>query len=102
MALNRDKFRKIVGGITTVEPEPIQAPEAATPESAIAKPEKEPPAGQGRESCPRKRHRRGRGGEDRRAPSVCDAGPTQGPEGGHHGRQNPQGQGVAVSQRSRS
>ena len=47
MALNRDKFRKIVGGITTAEPDQAHAPVATTPESVIAKPEK--PAGEGRE-----------------------------------------------------
>jgi hypothetical protein len=40
MALNRDKFRKIVGGITTAEPEPAANP---TPPEAIAKHEPPPP-----------------------------------------------------------
>jgi hypothetical protein len=49
MALNRDKFRKIVGGITTAT-EPEQAPDDVSPSPAVevAKPEPPtPPAGQG-------------------------------------------------------
>jgi hypothetical protein len=49
MALNRDKFRKIVGGITTAEPEEASAATVAA-SAGIAKPEKTPPTpGQGRE-----------------------------------------------------
>lgn len=49
MALNRDKFRKIVGGITTApEPEEIASEEASTPPAAKVAPEPpQPPAGQG-------------------------------------------------------
>jgi hypothetical protein len=45
MALNRDKFRKIVGGITTEPPQETPAPESLKPEAV----EEGPPAtGQGR------------------------------------------------------
>jgi hypothetical protein len=52
MALNRDKFRKIVGGITTPEKEEVSEDENATPAPAAAK--AEPPqaaAGQGVEAA---------------------------------------------------
>ncbi len=40
MALNRDKFRKIVGGITTAtEPQEVGTDEALKPEAEIATPE---------------------------------------------------------------
>jgi hypothetical protein len=45
MALNRDKFRKIVGGITTAEPEP--AAEAVTQEAIARDDRKRQAAGEG-------------------------------------------------------
>jgi hypothetical protein len=53
MAMNRDKFRNIVGGITTAEPKapavpPSPAEESAIPVANTTQPEKKPePAGQG-------------------------------------------------------
>lgn len=47
MALNRDKFRKIVGGITT--PEPAESPEIEPVPEAPARPEQTSQAGQGDE-----------------------------------------------------
>lgn len=51
MALNRDKFRKIVGGITTPETEEAPTADSATPVTAITKAEKMPPTEQGGESA---------------------------------------------------
>jgi hypothetical protein len=47
MALNRDKFRKIVGGITTAEPEP--AADAVPPEAIARDDQKRQAAGEGRQ-----------------------------------------------------
>lgn len=54
MALNRDKFRKIVGGITTSETEQAAADESnqpAEPEVGQAPPSVSEPAGQGKDSA---------------------------------------------------
>ena len=69
MALNRDKFRKIVGGITTSGPEEPAAPETVPPAASPHKPTQlpQPPAGQGSDvadesdsvdSAPARDHRR--------------------------------------------
>jgi hypothetical protein len=49
MALNRDKFRKIVGGITTAEPEEAAESDTVPPTATPHKPENlpQPTAGQG-------------------------------------------------------
>jgi hypothetical protein len=50
MGLNRDKFRKIVGGITTPEPEETSAAESTNPAPAIIETEQLSRTGQGDES----------------------------------------------------
>ena len=57
MALNRDKFRNIVGGITTPQAEEPVAAVAAPSAVESAKPEKMPPAeGQGRQNIAEPAH----------------------------------------------
>jgi len=52
MALNRDKFRKIVGGITTAtDPQDTPAEEVSQPAAEAATPlPRQPPAGQGHDA----------------------------------------------------
>ena len=52
MALNRDKFRKIVGGITTAEPEEAAASESVLPSAVTPQPEKLPQSTAGQASNP--------------------------------------------------
>src|SRR3954469_18941355 len=53
MALNRDKFRNIVGGITTPKAEEMPAPRDVTPTAAAQAEQQHLPAGQGGEPAGR-------------------------------------------------